>query len=71
MYLYLRENCIRNLIKKKLKNFPAGYIGKFYRNLADNVDKFVGSDVYDQIINDADIPSEDVQKYILATSGFA
>ena len=23
--------------KKKLKNFPAGYVGSFYRNLADNV----------------------------------
>ena len=57
--------------KKKLKNLTAGYIGKFYRNLADNVDTFVGSYVYDQIINDADIPSEDVQKYILVTSDFA
>ena len=23
--------------KKRLKNFPAGYVGRFYRNLADNV----------------------------------
>ena len=23
-----------------LKNFPAGYVGSFYRNLADNVDNF-------------------------------
>ena len=27
--------------KKKLKNFPAGYIGKFYTNLADNTDNFL------------------------------
>ena len=30
--------------KKKLKNFPVGYVGKFYRNLADNVDTFLGSE---------------------------
>ena len=30
----------------RLKNFPAGYVGSFYRNLADNVDNFVGSDFY-------------------------
>ena len=29
------------------------------------------SDFYGRIANDADIPSEDVQKYILATSDFA
>ena len=57
--------------KKKLKNFPTGYVCKFYRNLADKVDTFLGSDFYDQITNDADILSEDVQKYILATSYFA
>ena len=57
--------------KKRLKNFPGGYVGKFYRNLADNVDIFLGSDFYGKIANDADIPSEDVQKYILAASDFA
>ena len=57
--------------KKKLKNFPACYIGKFYRNLADNVDMFLGSDFYGRITNDTDIPSEDVQKYILVSSDFA
>ena len=57
--------------KKKLKNFPAGYVGKFYRNLADNVDNFLGSEFYEKIANDANIPSKDVQKYILATSDFA
>ena len=54
----------------RLKNFPAGYVGSFYRNLADNVDTFLGSDFYRRITKDAEIPSEDVQKYILATSDF-
>ena len=57
--------------KVKLKNFPAGYIGNFYRNLVDNIDDFLGSDFYGKIANNRDIPSEDVQKYILATSDFA
>ena len=30
--------------KKKLKNFPADYVGSFYRKLAEKVDDFVGSD---------------------------
>ena len=56
---------------ERLKNFPAGYVGSFYKNLADNVDNFVGSNVYSRIAADSDIPKEDVQKYILATSDFA
>ena len=39
--------------------------------MADKIDTFLGSDFYGRIANDADIPSEDVQKYILATSDFA
>ena len=61
--LYKKENT------RQLKNFPAGYVGRFYRNLADNVD--YSSDCYSRITADADIPREDVQKYILATSDFA
>ena len=57
--------------KARLKNFPAGYVGSFYGNLADNVDNFVGSDFYGRIATDSNIPPEDVQKYILATSDFA
>ena len=54
-----------------MKNFFAGYIGKFYRDLADNIDDdFLGSEFYGRIANDADIPSDDVQNYILATSDF-
>ena len=38
----------RKLHKKskqsRLKNFAAGYVGSFYRNLADNVNNFIGSD---------------------------
>ena len=53
---------------KKIKNFPTGYLGRFYRDLADNVDSSLGSDFYRRIANDADIPTDDVQKYLLATS---
>ena len=56
---------------ERLKNFPAGYVGSFYKNLADNVDNFVGSNFYSRIAADSDIPKEDVQKYILETSDFA
>ena len=61
--LYKKENT------RRLKNFPAGYVASFYRNLADTID--VSSDFYSRIATDADIPREDVQKYILATSDFA
>ena len=61
--LYKKENT------RKHKNFSAGYMGSFCRNLADNID--TSSDFYSQIAADADIPREDVQKYILATSDFA
>ena len=63
--LYKKENT------RRLKNFSAGYVGNFYRNLADNIDNFTGSDFYLRITADADIPREDVQKYILATSDYA
>ena len=56
---------------RKLRNFPAAYVGRFYRNLADNVDNLLGPDFYGQITNDYNIPSKDVQKYTLATSDFA
>ena len=36
--LYKKENT------RRLKNFPAGYVGSFYRNLADNADN--GSDFF-------------------------
>ena len=46
-----------------------GYVGSFYRNLTDNID--TSSDFYSRIADDANIPKEDVQKYLLATSDFA
>ena len=54
---------------KQLKNFLAGYVGRFYRNLANNIGS--SSDFFSRITEDLDIPKEDVQKYILATSDFA
>ena len=56
---------------KKLKIFPAGYVGKFYRNLAGDNYGVAGSDFYSRIASDVDIRSSDVQKYLLATSGFS
>ena len=35
----------------RLKNFPPGYVGSFYRNLADNVDNFLGSGFHGRITN--------------------
>ena len=54
---------------KRFKNFPAGYVGGFYKNLVDRVD--TSSDFYLNIANGAKNPNEDVQKYLLATSDFA
>ena len=56
--------------EKRLKNIPAGYIVKFYRNPANNVDTFLGYDFYVRIANNADIRPENVQKYILGNSDF-
>ena len=61
----------QKLEKRRLKNFPAGYVGSFYVNLADNCNNFIGSDFYGKIARDAGIHSQDVQKYILATTDFA
>ena len=55
---------------RRLTKFLAGYVGSFYRNLAENIDNFLGSDFYGRIVN-VNIPSEDLQKYLLATSDFA
>ena len=57
--------------KKQLKHFPANYVKRFDRNLADNVDNFLGSKFYGRIANNAEIPSDILQKHILATSDFA
>ena len=70
-YLLPTNKLAKKEILKRFKNFPAGYVGKFYRNLADNIDNFLGSDLFSQMSKDYDIPNEDLQKYILATSDFA
>ena len=54
---------------KRFKNFPAGYVGGFYKNQVDRVD--TSSDFYLNIANGANNPKEDLQKYLLATSDFA
>ena len=66
-----RASYTKKTEKKKLKNFPSGYLSKFYRNLEDNDDSFLRSDFYGRIANDVAIPSEAVQKYLLATSDFS
>ena len=38
--LYKKENT------RRLKNFPAGFVGNFNKNLAHNVENFTGSDFY-------------------------
>ena len=59
-FFLLRTNKLYKKEKtKRLKNFPAGYVGSFYRNLVDRVDTSSG-DFYSAIVNDANIPKEDV-----------
>ena len=62
--LYKKENT------RRLKNFPAGYVGNFYRNLNDKVDN-VQSNFLSAISADTNIPKEDAQKHLLATFDFA
>ena len=50
----------KKMEKKELKNFLASYLGKFYRNLVDNVESFLRSDFYGRIANDVNRPSQDV-----------
>ena len=66
-FRFRQINCIKKRTRKDLKIFL--HVGNFYRNLADNVD--TSSDFFAQIFKDANIPREDVQKYLLATSDFA
>ena len=54
--------------KRKWKHFPVGYVGRFYRNLAQNVDSAVGPEFSSPIAADKNIPKENVQNYLLATS---
>ena len=43
-FYLLPTNKLYKKKKKKLKNFPADYVGSFYRNLAEKVEDFVGPD---------------------------
>ena len=71
LYLLPTNQFVKKENTKRLKNFPAGYVGKFYRKIADNVDNFLSSDFYSRISKNYDIHNDDLQKYILATSDFA
>ena len=53
--LYKKENT------RRLKNFSAGYVGNFYRNLAGNIN--TDSDFYSRIAADTDIP-KDINHYV-------
>ena len=57
-YLLPTNNLYKKEKTHRLKNFPAGYVENFYRNLADNVDNFTGSDFYSRITADADLPKK-------------
>ena len=70
-FISLLTGKLHTKIETKLNNFPAGYVGRFYRDLAINVDSTGSSDFYGRIANDADIPSDDIQKYLLGTTDFA
>ena len=54
-YLLPTNKLIKKEKTKQLKNFPAGYVGSFYRNLADKVDNFTGSNFHSRIASDSDI----------------
>ena len=43
-YLFPTNKLYKKEDTRQLKNFPAGHVGSFYRNLADNID--IGSDFY-------------------------
>ena len=45
----------KKIKQRRLKSSPAGYVGSFCSNLADNVDNFLGFDFYGQIANDYNI----------------
>ena len=68
-FCFQRINSIKKENTWRLKSFPAGYVGNFYRNVTDNIN--ADSDFYSRIAADTDTPKEDVQKYLLGTSDFA
>ena len=69
-YLLPTNKLFKKEDTKRLKNFPAGCVENFYRNLADKVDN-VQSNFLSAISGNKDIPKDDIQKYLLATCDFA
>ena len=55
--------------KKRLKNFLAGYMGRFYRNLGNNVDIFLGSDFFQNPVEDVfgDVSTFDAKNPIVGS----
>ena len=50
----------RKIETKKFKKFPVSYIGRFYRNLTNNIDSSVNENFCGKMANAANIPSEGV-----------
>ena len=66
--LYLPANYIKNKNKRDWKHSLLATSVMFIETYVDN---FLGSNFYGRTTNDSNKPTEDVQKYILATSDFA
>ena len=69
-FLSLPSGKLHKIQKQNKKKFPIRYVGRSYRNLTQNVDSAVGQECYSRIVGDTNIPTEDVQKYLLSTSDF-
>ena len=69
-FLSLPTGKLHKIQKQNKKKFPIRYVGRSYRNLTQNVDSAVGQECYSRIVGDTNIPTEDVQKYLLSTSDF-
>ena len=66
-FLYLLINYTEKP-KQKIKKFSSQFfVGRFYRNHANNVDSAINSYFYGRNAND----TEDIKKYLLATSHVA
>ena len=61
----LPTNKLHQKTETKIISFPACYVGRFYRNLANNVDSTVNSDFDGRNTNHKE------DKYLLATRNFA
>ena len=50
-FISLPNHKLHKKQKKKVKNFPVGDVGRFYRNLAQNIDSSVNEDFYGKMDN--------------------